>query len=222
MTKYALTTYNGDANRVFAVGTSSGAMMINVLAGSYPDLYAGCAGFAGVPFGCFAGSSMWNSECATGQVSKTGAQWGDMVRAAYPGYTGRRPKMQLWHGTNDATLSYNNFNEAVKQWTNVFGVSETPTSTQTNSPLSGWTRKSYGPNLQAISAQGVSHDIQVQAADVLSFFGLNTAGPTPTGTPTTSAAPSSTTAPASGTVAKYGQCGGIGHTGRKSRSSNLD
>lgn len=191
--------------------------MINVLAGAYPDIFAGVAGFAGVPFGCFAGDSMWNSACANGQVSKTGAEWGDIARAGYPGYTGKRPKMQLWHGTNDATLSYNNFGEMVKQWTNVLGVSTTPTATLTNSPLSGWTRNSYGPNLQAISAQGVTHDIQVQAGDVISYFGLNTVG---TGVPSTSStpvvtSPASTTTAAAGTVAKWGQCAGNGWTGGK-------
>jgi acetylxylan esterase len=33
--RYALSTYNGDAGKVFATGTSSGAMMTNVLAGIY-------------------------------------------------------------------------------------------------------------------------------------------------------------------------------------------
>jgi acetylxylan esterase len=192
-------------------------MMAEVLAGSYPDIFAGCAGFAGVPFGCFAGTGMWNSACANGQTSKTGAEWGALVRAAYPGYTGRRPKMQLWHGTEDTTLSHNNLGESVKQWTNVLGLSETPTSTQSNSPLSGWTRRSFGPNFQAISAQGVSHNIPVQDLDVLSFFGLNTVGSAPTVTPggTTTTPPTTTTTSGSGTVPKWGQCGGNGHVGGK-------
>jgi hypothetical protein len=46
--------------------------------------------------------------------------------------------MQLWHGTADTTLNYVNFGEEIKQWTNVLGVSQTPTSTDT--PQSGWTR----------------------------------------------------------------------------------
>lgn len=129
MVKYAISTYKANASRVFAVGISSGAMMTNVLMGAYPDVFAAGSSWSGVPFGCFAGGSMWNSQCAQGQLTKTGAQWGDQVRAAYPGYSGKRPKIQLWHGTNDDTLNFNNWNEAIKQWTNVFGVSETPTLT---------------------------------------------------------------------------------------------
>ena len=97
-----------------------------------------------MPFACFAttNGSEWNSECANGQLIKTAQQWGDLVRDAYPGYTGPRPRMQLWHGTNDETLRYPNFGEQIKQWTNVHGLSQTPTFTDT--PQSGCTRTRYG------------------------------------------------------------------------------
>ena len=73
--KYAIANYGVDPARVFMTGTSSGAMMTNVLAGAYPDLFAAGAAFAGVPYACFAGSGMWNNACANGQTTKTGAQW---------------------------------------------------------------------------------------------------------------------------------------------------
>ena len=38
-----------------------------VIIGAYPDLFAAGAAFSGVPYGCFAGPSMWNSQCAQGQ-----------------------------------------------------------------------------------------------------------------------------------------------------------
>ncbi|KAF4621218.1 hypothetical protein D9613_000090 [Agrocybe pediades] len=217
MIRYAITNYGVDPTRVFATGTSSGAMMTNVLLGAYPDLIAAGSAWAGVPYGCFAGAGMWNSACAQGQLTKTAAQWGDAVRSGYPGYTGNRPKMQIWHGTVDNTLSYNNFGEAIKQWTNVFGYSTTPTSVQQNSPIQGWTRSTYGPKFQAISAAGVGHDIPVQASEVLAWFGLtgnsgtttvdSSPGPGPTSTPT-----STTTASGPGQT-HWGQCGGNGYTG---------
>jgi acetylxylan esterase len=85
MVRYAIRTWNVDPTRVFMDGSSSGAMMVNVLAGAYPDLFAAGAAHAGVPYACFAGSGMWNSQCATGQLRRTGQQWGDLVRAGYPG-----------------------------------------------------------------------------------------------------------------------------------------
>jgi acetylxylan esterase len=41
MVKYAIAHYGGDANRVYVTGSSSGAMMTNVLAGAYPDVLMG-------------------------------------------------------------------------------------------------------------------------------------------------------------------------------------
>ncbi|KNZ73878.1 Feruloyl esterase B [Termitomyces sp. J132] len=216
--RYANSTYNVDPNRVFATGTSSGAMMTNVLAGAYPDVFKACSAFAGVPYGCFAGPDMWNSACASEPLSKTAQQWGDLVRTGYPGYSGTRPKMQIWQGTLDTTLNYNNFAEGIKQWTNVFDYSTNPTSVTSNSPLRNWTRSVYGPNFQAISAAGVDHNIPTQENDVLAWFGITGgAGTTsaPTSTPTSlSTTVTTTTTTAPGTQqTHYGQCGSVYWTG---------
>jgi poly(hydroxyalkanoate) depolymerase family esterase len=182
MVRYVLQRHNGDANRVYATGMSSGAMMTNVLLGAYPDVFKAGAAFAGVPFGCFATTdgSGWNSTCAQGNLIKTPQQWGDLVRAAYPGYTGPRPKMQLWHGTADDTLRYPNFAEEIKQWTNVAGISQTPTTT--DSPQASWTRTRYGAaQVEAISIQGGPHNIMANgmAQHVMDFFGLSGSEPPP-------------------------------------------
>ncbi|GLZ61456.1 MULTISPECIES: extracellular catalytic domain type 1 short-chain-length polyhydroxyalkanoate depolymerase [Micromonospora] len=190
MVDYVKQRYSADPARIFATGTSSGAMMTNVMLGDYPDVFAAGASFAGVPFACFAtgGTSEWNSQCANGQLIRTAQQWGDLVREAYPGYTGQRPRMQIWHGTNDETLRYPNFGEQVKQWTNVHGLSQTPT--YTDSPQSGYTRTRYGSSgpmapVEAISMQGVTHNIPVDAAQVIRFFGLDGTAPPTTPPPTT-------------------------------------
>ncbi|WP_327028205.1 PHB depolymerase family esterase [Micromonospora sp. NBC_01740] len=182
--------YAVDPDRIFATGISSGAMMTNVLLGLYPDVFSAGAAFSGVPFGCFAttNGSEWNSECANGQVTRTAREWGNLVRNAYPGYTGRRPRMQTWHGTNDEVLRYPNFGEQVKQWTDVHGLSQTPT--YTDSPQAGYTRTRYGGSgdrapVEAISMQGVSHNLPVDAAQAIRFFGLDTAAPPTTPPPTT-------------------------------------
>lgn len=75
MVRYAIANWGVDASRVFMTGTSSGAMMTNVLAGAYPDIFKAGAAFAGVPYGCFAGPDMWQSQCAQGQLIKTPQQW---------------------------------------------------------------------------------------------------------------------------------------------------
>ena len=75
MVTYAIANYGVDATQVFVTGTSSGAMMTNVMSGSYPELFKAASIYSGVPFGCFAGDNAWNSACAEGQISKTAEQW---------------------------------------------------------------------------------------------------------------------------------------------------
>ena len=162
MVQYTAAKYNADKTRIFAVGTSSGAMMTNVLLGAYPDVFAAGSSWAGVPFGCFAGPTTWSGDCAEGLIDKTPAQWGDAVRAAYPGFTGKRPKMQMFHGTDDDVLAYENFGEGVEQWTNVLGISATPDSTEVGKPQSGMTRMVYGGGkLEAVIEHGMSHNLVV-------------------------------------------------------------
>jgi acetylxylan esterase len=236
MVKYTLSKYNGDANRVFSMGTSSGAMMTNVLMGSYPDVFAAGSAWAGVAFGCFAGNGydVWNSACADGTIIKTGAQWEAIVDAAYPGYTGFRPKVQVFHGTADTTLNPQNLQEEIKEWTAVLGLPSSPVSTLTNNPESGWTTYIYGDKFHATSAQGVTHNIQTNESVVLSWFDLTCQGSTGgcysrtstassgTGSQTTtlitsvvatSTLSSASALPSADIVAKYGQCGGEGYVG---------
>ena len=198
MVTYVEQHNNGDSSRVYVTGASSGAMMTNVLIGDYPDVFKAGAAFMGVPDTCFSASAGdptnpanqagWNSACANGQVIKTAQQWGDLARGSFPGYSGPRPRMQLWHGTADPTLNYNNFGEEIKQWTNVLGVSQTPSFT--DSPVSGWTRTRYGSTgiggpVEGISVAGAAHVLPQpgMAAYAIQFFGLDTTVQ-PTVTPT--------------------------------------
>jgi acetylxylan esterase len=202
MVNYAKQRYNVDPNRVFVSGVSSGAMMTDVLAAEYPDVFKAGAAFMGVPAGCFATTdgSTWNSQCANGQITKTPQQWGALAHSMNPGYAGPYPRMQLWHGTADPTLNYVNFGEEIKQWTNLSGVSQSPVVT--DSPQSGWTRTRYGNSsgmapVEGISVAGAGHQLPMNGMVpfAVTFLGLNTTGPT---TPPTTAPP--TTPPVSPSV----------------------
>jgi len=185
MVNYVIQDKNGDASRVFVAGHSSGGMMTNVLVGSYPDVFQAGAAFAGVPFACFAQGSVsmgWNASCADGKVTMTGTQWGDLVRAAYPGFKGTRPRMQIWHGTADATVNFHNFSEQIKEWTNVLGVSETPSTTVNNAIQSTWIRTRYVDNcgvvrIEAVQETGQPHNLVLDMADAVHFFGLDGTDP---------------------------------------------
>lgn len=207
MVKYTLSKYNGDADKVFAVGSSAGAMMVNVLLGAYPDVFAGGAALAGVAFGCFAanGVDFGSEACAQGKIVKTGAQWAAIVKAAYPGYTGTYPKLQVIQGTADTDIYPQNLQEEIKQWTSLLGLPSKAVTTTLNMPHPGWTKYVYGSKFEAYSAAGVDHLIPQQEDLVLTFFGLNSAADAASATPST--------VPSAGTVAHFGQCGGSEWTG---------
>ncbi|KAN0101475.1 carbohydrate esterase family 1 protein [Hyaloscypha variabilis] len=178
MVKYTLAKYNADPTRVFSMGTSSGAMMTNVLLGSYPDIFAAGSAWAGVAFGCFAGNGydVWSDTCATGKINRTGSEWKAIVEAADPGYSGFRPKMQVFHGTADTTLNPQNLQEEIKEWTAVLGLPSTPVKTLVDYYEKGWTTYIYGDSFQATSAAGVTHNIQTNETVVLDWFDLTCRG----------------------------------------------
>ncbi|BAJ33150.1 MULTISPECIES: PHB depolymerase family esterase [Kitasatospora] len=191
MVTYAEQHYGGNPNAVYVTGESSGGMMTNVMLADYPDVFKAGAAFMGVPYHCFATGTVrgWNSACAQGQVSMTAQQWGALARGAYPGYTGPRPRVQLWHGTADTILSHHDLGEEVKQWTDVLGVGQTPSSADT--PAANWNRTRYADaagtvRVEAYSIVGAGHELPVQgagmAANAVHFMGLD-AAPAPAGGP---------------------------------------
>ncbi len=204
MITYTEQTYGGDPNRVYATGASSGGMMVDEMLALYPDVFKAGAAFMGVPFGCFANAADYppGSSTCTGGNGKvmTPQQWGDLVRAADPGYTGPRPRIQLWHGTADTLVPYGLLQQDIDQWTNVFGISQTPTST--DMPVSGWTRTRYDDSsgtvdVEAYSIQGAGHVLPEagMAAYAIHFLGLDSTSPSPSPSPTGTRTPSPSPTP---------------------------
>lgn len=181
MITYAQQDHGGDPDRVYATGSSSGGMMTNQMLALYPDVFQAGAAFMGVPFDCFEDAADFppgSSRCTGGNMDRSPQQWGDAVRQAYPGYSGPRPPVQLWHGTADTLVPYQLLQETIKQWTNVFGLSQTPTSEDTPQP--GWDRRSYADSsgavlVEAYSIQGAGHSLPAggMAASAIAFFGIS-------------------------------------------------
>lgn len=186
MVRYALTKYNADATRVYAFGGSSGAMMTQALLGVYPDIFAAGVAISGVPCGCWAvdysgdvaSNGQWSGPCAGGTVSKTAQQWGDLVRSMFPSYTGHRPRVQLWHGTVDKTISYKNLAESVKEWTNVLSLSDAPTSSDTKygGTHQIWKNKCGFGVLETVAVDGADHDVKWDTNAAAQFLGLDPLG----------------------------------------------
>jgi acetylxylan esterase len=178
MVNYTITRYHANADRVYVTGTSCGGMMTEALLAAYPDIFKAGAAFAGQAVG-----GAWTP------VTHTAQQWGDIVRNTYPGYTGRRPRVQLWHGTADGIINYSNQLEAIMQWGNVLGLSVNPTTTTTGVKIgnitNAWTHQVWKDScgntlLDAWSEIGGGHgtDANLNAQYVIPFLGLDHIGPT--------------------------------------------
>lgn len=177
MIRYAVERYGADNRRVFVTGHSSGAMMTQLLLGVYPEVFHAGAAFAGAPVGCFAGENEWNDDCALGRITKSADEWSDIVRRAYPSFSGTRPAVQIWHGTADDALSFHNFGEATKQWTSLLQVSANPASVEQGTPANGWTRSRYVSasgevRLETLRGEGQPHNFRIAADEATRFFGL--------------------------------------------------
>ncbi|GAA1275281.1 PHB depolymerase family esterase [Sphaerisporangium rubeum] len=169
MVNHVVRRHNGDARRVFATGFSSGAMeTVNLLA-THPDVFTAGAPFAGVPFGCLG---------PPGCGDRTPRHWGDLVRGAYPGYTGPRPRLMAWHGTTDDVLNFSMLRKQVDQWTDVWETSQIPTSTTT--VQRNWTKRVYGTGqIEAWTITDAGHDLphKGMAVHAIRFFGLDATPP---------------------------------------------
>jgi len=190
MVAYALSEHGANPDRVYVTGDSSGGMMTEALLALYPDVFKAGSAFAGVPAGCWAVSNPdggWSGPCAGGTVLHTPEEWGDLVEAMYPGYTGHRPRVQLFHGDADDTIDYANHTEAIDEWTAVLGLSLAPTSTDTvqlgthQATRQRWENPCGYVVLDAFTSLGGDHgpsDAIFDADYVIPFLGLDQVGPT--------------------------------------------
>jgi acetylxylan esterase len=191
MVTYAIEERGGNADRVYATGDSSGGMMTELLLALYPEIFKAGSALAGMPAGCRGANESstqrdYSGACAGGSVTHTPEAWGDIVRMMSPGYAGHRPRVQLFHGDGDTIIRYANHTEAIKQWTNVLGLSEEPT-TEVGAELGdhqgtrlSWKNGCGFVALDAFTSLGGDHgpsDALFLAEYVVPFLGLDQTGP---------------------------------------------
>jgi hypothetical protein len=103
-----------------------------------------------------------------GNVVKTGAKWVVLVTAAYPGYSGFRPKMQVFHGTADTTL-YPQNHQAVDDRAGDQRDGEQHDEQYAGERVDAVSVWDY---FETYSAQGVTHNIPTQESKVMVWFDL--------------------------------------------------
>jgi len=115
-----------DRTRIFVTGLSAGGAMTSVMLATYPEVFAGGAVIAGLPYGV--ANNM--REALSGMFQsppRPASELGDLVRNAST-YKGPWPKLSVWHGSADRTVNPANANEIVKQWLDVHQLPSAPMS----------------------------------------------------------------------------------------------
>lgn len=113
-----------DPNRVYLSGHSGGAAQVALMLATWPDVFAGGAMIAGIPYYCTT-TFTEVSTCLNPGIDRTAMEWGDRVRDAFPGFSGAYPRVSIWHGTGDSTVRPSNADELLEQWSSVHGVDMT-------------------------------------------------------------------------------------------------
>ena len=121
MVKTMIETHGLDSRRVFITGLSAGGAMSAVMLALYPQIFAGGAIIAGLPFGS-ARDVRDALESMRSASLRTPAQWGDLVRAASD-HQGPWPRISIWHGALDSTVNINNAQASLAQWADLHGLS---------------------------------------------------------------------------------------------------
>jgi len=126
---------------------------------TYPEVFAGGAIIAGLPYGC-ASNVQQAFEAMFVEQGHAGRALGDRVLAASR-HRGPWPKISVWHGTNDPIVKSSNGEDIIRQWTNVHGLSDSPSYQEL---IGSHTRRIWSDEngealIEAFSIHGMAHGV---------------------------------------------------------------
>ena len=164
-----------DRRRIFVTGLSAGGAMTSIMLACYPEVFAGGAIIAGLPYGA-ATSVQQAFESMFQSPSRPACEWGDLVRKA-SSHPGVWPRVSVWHGNADKTVIPSNAIEILKQWTDVHGLSLSP-SAQTRVdgyPREVWMDGAGDEILKSYTITNMAHGTPLAIGEVEGACGV--AGP---------------------------------------------
>lgn len=138
MIEAAIERFDLDPRRVFVTGLSAGGAMALAMLSAYPELFAGGAIIAGLPYGV-AGSVPEALDRMRGQGLPGAVALEAKVRAASD-FTGPWPTLSVWQGDADRTVDAVNAEAILSQWRGVHGLPETPLLSEA---IDGATRRAW-------------------------------------------------------------------------------
>lgn len=122
MIRFLVGRHGLDPARVYITGLSAGGAMAGAMLATYPELFAGAAIIAGLPFGAAASAHEAFGVMGQGRI-RPAEELAERVRLA-SAHAGPWPPVSLWQGEADHVVNPVNAQELAKQWTAVMGLSE--------------------------------------------------------------------------------------------------
>ena len=162
MVDKTIAAHGSDAKQVFVVGFSAGGGTAAIMAATYPDVFAGAATIAGIPYDCTTTYAEVNG-CMKPGKTKSAADWAALAKSGNPGFAGPWPRLSIWQGSADTTVSPTNRMELVKQWTGVHGVDAKAPLTDTVDGQSHavYTDSANKPVVETFEIAGMTHGVPV-------------------------------------------------------------
>lgn len=182
-------------DRVFVTGLSAGGAMTSVMLATYPDVFAGGAIIAGLPYGGVGSVQGALASMRSGAPASADGL-GARVRAASK-HRGPWPTVSVWHGSADATVNPANSCEIVRQWADVHGLDldESHGDTIDGFPRRTWRDAKGRALIEEYSITGMGHgtplapddhgasgphmlDVGISSSErIIEFWGLADAAP---------------------------------------------
>lgn len=154
-----------DRGRIFVTGLSAGGAMASTMLATYPEVFAGGAIIAGLPYGVADGVPK-AFDRMRGHGTPAAAELELLVRDASP-HRGPWPTISVWQGGADKTVSPSNADAIVAQWRGLHGVG--PRATRAGAeggiPHAVWCDRQGRPVIERHDIPGMGHGTPLDTAE---------------------------------------------------------
>ncbi|XAZ26221.1 PHB depolymerase family esterase (plasmid) [Sinorhizobium sp. B11] len=153
-----------DPTRVFITGLSAGGAMANAMLAAYPEVFAGGAIIAGLPYGV-ASSIPQAFDRMRGHGLPSREQLQERLRSA-SSHAGPWPAISVWHGTADKTVHELNARAIIDQWKAMHQVGNQPARSDVvdGQEHHVWTNKAGADVIELYRIGGMGHGTPIETS----------------------------------------------------------